>query len=41
MGLRAKILSGFLILTMMLAVAGVWSIHELTTIAARESAKPG
>jgi methyl-accepting chemotaxis protein len=32
MSLRTKILSGFLILTMMLAVAGVWSIHELTTI---------
>jgi methyl-accepting chemotaxis protein len=32
MSLRMKILSGFLILTMMLAVAGVWSIHELSTI---------
>ncbi|MBN2125397.1 MAG: MCP four helix bundle domain-containing protein, partial [Deltaproteobacteria bacterium] len=32
MGLRAKILSGFLILTMMLLIAGVWSIHELATI---------
>ena len=32
MGLRLKILSGFLILTMMLAVAGVWSIYELTTV---------
>ena len=30
MGLRLKILSGFLILTMMLAVAGIWSIYELT-----------
>ncbi|MBN2568897.1 MAG: hypothetical protein JXB42_05660 [Deltaproteobacteria bacterium] len=30
MRLRAKILSGFLILTMMLAVAGIWSIYELT-----------
>jgi methyl-accepting chemotaxis protein len=32
MGLRLKILSGFLILTMMLAVAGIWSIYELTTM---------
>ena len=32
MGLRTKILSGFLILTMMLTVAGVWSIHELTSV---------
>jgi HAMP domain-containing protein len=32
MGLREKILSGFLILTMMLAVAGVWSVYELTTV---------
>jgi methyl-accepting chemotaxis protein len=32
MGLRLKILSGFLILTMMLAVAGIWSIYELTTV---------
>jgi len=30
MGLRLKILSGFLILVMMLAVAGVWSIYELS-----------
>jgi HAMP domain-containing protein len=29
MGLRLKILSGFLILTMMLVVAGIWSIYEL------------
>jgi hypothetical protein len=34
MGLRLKILSGFLILTMMLAVAGIWSIYELTTVGA-------
>lgn len=32
MGLRMKILSGFLILTTMLAVAGAWSIYELTTV---------
>jgi hypothetical protein len=32
MGLRTKILSGFLILTMMLVVAGVWSIYELTSV---------
>ena len=32
MGLRTKMLSGFLILTMMLLVAGVWSVYELTTI---------
>ena len=32
MGLRMKILSGFLILTVMLFIAGVWSIHELTTV---------
>lgn len=32
MGLRTKIVSGFLILTMMLVVAGVWSIYELTTV---------
>ena len=32
MGLRAKILSGFLILTMMLVVAGIWSIYELTRV---------
>ena len=32
MGLRTKILSGFLILTMMLVVAGIWSIYELTTV---------
>jgi hypothetical protein len=34
MGLRMKILSGFLILTIMLAVAGIWSIYELTTVGA-------
>jgi methyl-accepting chemotaxis protein len=32
MGLRMKILSGFLILTTMLAVAGAWSIYELSTV---------
>jgi methyl-accepting chemotaxis protein len=32
MGLRVKILSGFFILTIMLAVAGVWSIYELTIV---------
>jgi hypothetical protein len=32
MGIRAKIFSGFLILAIMLAVAGVWSIYELSTI---------
>ncbi|MDO9515031.1 MAG: MCP four helix bundle domain-containing protein [Syntrophales bacterium] len=32
MRLRAKILSGFLILSAMLLVAGVWSIYELSTI---------
>jgi len=30
MSIRFKILSGFLILAMMLCVAGVWSIYELT-----------
>lgn len=34
MGLRLKILSGFLILTMMLFIAGVWSIYELSSIGA-------
>lgn len=34
MGLRNKIFSGFLILTIMLAVAGAWSIHELNSIGA-------
>ena len=32
MGLRAKILSGFMILTMMLVVVGIWSIYELTRV---------
>ncbi|MFQ5637276.1 MAG: MCP four helix bundle domain-containing protein [bacterium] len=32
MGLRLKILSGFLILAMMLLIAGVWSIYELRSI---------
>jgi hypothetical protein len=31
MGLRAKILIGFFILSSMLLVAGVWSIHEVRT----------
>ena len=32
MGIRTKIFSGFLILVIMLALAGVWSIYELRTI---------
>ena len=32
MGLRDKILSGFLILAIMLCVAGIWSIYELRSI---------
>ncbi|UCF62782.1 MAG: MCP four helix bundle domain-containing protein, partial [bacterium] len=32
MGLRIKILSGFLILALMLLIAGLWSIYELSTI---------
>jgi methyl-accepting chemotaxis protein len=32
MGIRIKILSGFLILVTMLIVAGAWSIYELTTV---------
>ena len=32
MGLRIKILSGFVILTLMLLIAGVWSIYELTSV---------
>jgi len=32
MGLRLKILSGFLILTLMLLIAGVWSIYEFTKV---------
>lgn len=32
MKLRLKILSGFLILALMLLIAGVWSIHQLTSI---------
>lgn len=32
MGLRMKILSGFTILTMMLFVAGIWSISELRSV---------
>lgn len=32
MNLRFKILSGFLILALMLAIAGVWSIYELNSI---------
>ena len=32
MGIRLKILSGFLILVFMLIVAGLWSVYELKTI---------
>jgi CHASE3 domain sensor protein len=32
MGIRAKIMSGFLILATMLLVAGVWSVYELRNI---------
>ena len=32
MGIRIKILSGFLVLTIMLLIAGAWSIYELTHI---------
>ncbi len=32
MGIRMKILSGFLILTLMLFIAGIWSIYELSTV---------
>lgn len=32
MGLRIKILSGFMILSLMLLIAGLWSINELGTI---------
>ena len=32
MGIRAKIFSGFLILVIMLAMAGAWSIYELRTV---------
>ena len=32
MGLRIKILSGFLILSLMLLIAGLWSIYELSEI---------
>jgi hypothetical protein len=32
MGLRAKILSGFLILSVMLFTAGVWSIYEINSM---------
>ncbi len=32
MSLRFKILSGFLILALMLAIAGVWSVYELNSI---------
>lgn len=34
MGLRIKILSGFLILAIMLCVAGVWSIYQFRSIGA-------
>jgi HAMP domain-containing protein len=32
MGLRVKILSGFLILALMLLIAGVWSVYQLKTL---------
>jgi methyl-accepting chemotaxis protein len=32
MGLRLKILSGFIILSLMLLIAGLWSIYELNSI---------
>lgn len=32
MGLRAKILSGFLILATMLLVAGIWSVYQLSVL---------
>jgi len=32
MGIRIKILSGFLVLSLMLLIAGLWSIHELNSI---------
>ena len=32
MGLRIKILSGFLILAMMLLIAGLWSIYEMNSV---------
>lgn len=32
MGIRAKILSGFLILAVMLFLAGAWSVYELSTV---------
>ncbi|HOO46819.1 MAG TPA: MCP four helix bundle domain-containing protein [Deltaproteobacteria bacterium] len=32
MGLRIKILLGFLILSFMLVIAGIWSIYELSTV---------
>ena len=31
MGLRMKVLSGFLVLTLMLLIAGVWSVYELSS----------
>lgn len=31
MSLRFKIMSGFLILALMLAIAGIWSIYELNS----------
>jgi len=34
MKLRGKILSGFFVLTLMLLIAGVWSIYQLTSIGA-------
>jgi len=32
MRLRFKILSGFLILALMLSIAGIWSIYELKSM---------
>jgi methyl-accepting chemotaxis protein len=34
MGLRFKILSGFLILSIMLLIAGIWSVYELRSVGA-------
>jgi methyl-accepting chemotaxis protein len=34
MGLRFKILSGFLTLSMMLLIAGIWSVYELRSVGA-------
>ena len=32
MGLRSKILSGFLVLSLMLIVAGIWTVHQLSVL---------